>query len=435
MSQTAMFGDGGTYGSTAQRPLADVLRPDAWDQFEGSDRIDGHLLRVLQAGEGRPPSLIIWGPPGCGKTTLARLVGKTFRCDFVEFSAVLQGVKDVREIVQRARQSHRPIILFVDEIHRFNKTQQDAFLPHVERGTIVLIGATTENPSFVLNGALLSRAKVLTLNALSDDALFAVLSRAAESKGVQIDEDARTLFVKAAGGDARAMLNALEDILGASNGAVTEISKDRATDFFKSTKTLFYDRSGEEHYNMVSAFIKSMRGSDPDAALYWGFRMLESGEDPRFVIRRMIIFASEDIGNADPRALQVATATADAFERLGFPEGRIPIAQCMTYLASAPKSNRSYKAMYAALAAVQEHPKVSVPLHLRNAPTKLMKELGYGENYAYPHENEVGFVPGVQYLPDEVGERRFYEPADRGYEVKIGERLRHYRQLGASKKK
>lgn len=430
INQTALFGDGGTYGDESRRPLADAVRPDSWEDFEGSARIDTHLLKVLQSGAGRPPSLIIWGPPGCGKTTLARLVGKTFNCDFVEFSAVLNGVKEVREIVQRARQSHKPTILFVDEIHRFNKAQQDAFLPHVERGTIVLIGATTENPSFVLNSALLSRTKVLQLQSLSESDLHAVLERAAVTKTVSLEPGARDLLVQAAGGDARTMLNAFEDLLhSGAGGRQAVITRAAVESFFSSARSLFYDRSGEEHYNTISAFIKSLRGSNPDAALYWGFRMLESGEDPRFIIRRMIIFASEDIGNADPRALQIATATADAYDRLGLPEGRIPMAQCITYLASAPKSNRSYQAMHAVLDAIRERPKVDIPMHLRNAPTGLMKSLGYGKEYQYPHDTPHGYAPDVQYLPEELKGRSFYEPAPRGYERTIAERLGFFAEL------
>ncbi len=428
-----LFREESTYQAGQIRPLADRLRPISWDDFAGIGRIDQRLLKHLQAGQGIPPSLILWGPPGCGKTTLAKLIGQTFNCEFIEFSAVLGGVKDVREIVERARHTKRPTILFVDEIHRFNKAQQDAFLPHVERGTIVLIGATTENPSFALTGALLSRAKVVFLKGLELTELKRVLERACLEKNCQLDLQAQNIFCEVAGGDARRLLNVFESFyqsLLPEPGAV--ISKDQVEDFLKDSRTLFYDRSGEEHYNMSSAFIKSLRGSDPDAALFWGFRMLESGEDPRFIIRRLVIFASEDIGNADPRALQLAVSTSAAFELVGLPEGRIPIAQCITYLASAPKSNRSYAAMNKVVEALRTRPKVTVPLHIRNAPTDLMKSMNYGKDYAYPHDTEHGYVPDVQYLPDELKNESFYEPAQQGYEKTIAERLTFWRKLGKS---
>jgi putative ATPase len=411
-----------------QRPLADRLRPETFDEFEGLTALDPGLVEQLKSGRGKPPSLVLWGPPGSGKTTLARLIGKSFQCGFVSFSAVLGGVKEVREIVSQAKRTTLPTILFVDEIHRFNKAQQDAFLPHVEDGTIVLLGATTENPSFSLTGALLSRLKVVVLGSLPHSSLERILARAESAAQLVFADDARSAVISFSGGDARRLLNLVEALSSARHsdcsGSVTAVE---IRSFLKDSKTLFYDRDGEEHYNMASAFIKSMRGSDPDAALYWGFRMLESGEEPRFLLRRMIIFASEDIGNADPRALQVAVAAAEAFERVGLPEGRIPIAQSITYLASAPKSNRSYMAMHAALVAIAQHPKVGVPLNLRNAPTKLMKELEYGKDYQYPHSFENAHVGGVQYLPDELKGKRFYEPSERGYEKTINERLAVWR--------
>jgi putative ATPase len=416
-----------TGSAHGHRPLADELRPDQWAAFEGLEAFDKSLVEQLRSGRGRPPSLVLWGPPGCGKTTLAKLIGNSFQCHFVEFSAVLGGVKDVRAIIAQARKIPTQTVLFVDEIHRFNKAQQDAFLPHVENGTIVLIGATTENPSFYLNGALLSRARVVPLSALSLDQLAAILKRAADTLGLTLATEASELICQFVGGDARRMLNLIESYHEVHaeqiQGGSSEISKEDVEQFLSDGSTAFYDRDGEEHYNMASAFIKSMRGSDADAALYWGFRMIESGEDPRFIIRRMMIFASEDIGNADPRALQIALATSDAYEKIGFPEGKIPIAQCMTYLATAPKSNRSYLGMKQVLAAIQEHPKVAVPLHLRNAPTGLMKDLGYGDGYTYPHDVDSGFVQGEQYLPDEMAGRTFYQPSDRGYELRIKERL------------
>lgn len=410
--------------SSLQRPLADRMRPAAWEFFEGLESIDRALVAQLRSGKSRPPSLILWGPPGSGKTTFAKLVGSSFDAEFIELSAVLSGVKEVREVVADAQSRERPTILFVDEIHRFNKAQQDAFLPHIENGTIIFIGATTENPSFYLNGALLSRCKVVVLRSLADEALQRVLQRATQDVGISPADGAAQLMVQFSGGDARRLLNLIEE-LGRSplipQGEL--LTPELLRTFLGDQKTLFYDRDGEEHYNMASAFIKSMRGSDPDASLYWGFRMLESGEDPRFIIRRLMIFASEDIGNADPRALQLAVSTYDAFERIGLPEGRIPIAHCITYLASAPKSNRSYIAMHRALKAIGDHPKVSVPLHLRNAPTGLMKNLSYGAGYEYPHDAEGGYARNVRYLPDEIGKVQFYEPVERGYEKTIAERL------------
>lgn len=406
------------------RPLADKLRPRAWADFQGLESLDQTLIPFLQAGLGKPPSLVLWGPPGSGKTTLAKLIGASFRLPFVELSAVLSGVKEVREVVERAKRSNEPTLLFLDEIHRFNKAQQDAFLPHIENGTIILIGATTENPSFYLTGALLSRMKVLTLPGLSGEALRKILSRAAHELHLQVTDEAAEILFSFAGGDARRLLNLLENLARSyAESKQGKIGAAEVKSFLKDSRTPFYDRSGEEHYNVASAFIKSLRGSDPDAALLWGFWMIEAGEDPRFLIRRMIIFASEDIGNADPRALQVATATAEAFDRIGLPEGKIPISQCITYLATAPKSNRSYLAMHAALAALHQHSKLSVPLHLRNAPTALMKGLDYGKGYQYPHDYEGGHVTGVTYLPDELQGQHFYEPSDRGYEKTVKERL------------
>ncbi len=407
-------------------PLAEKLRPVSWDQLQGVEDLDKNLIAQLKQGQGNPPSLILWGPPGSGKTTIARLIGKSFRCNFVEFSAVLNGVKEVRDVVAAAKRSPMKTVLFVDEIHRFNKGQQDAFLPHVESGAIVLLGATTENPSFYLTGALLSRMRVVPLPGLSEVALAQILQGAAQAMNLSFSDDASKIICTVAGHDARRLINLVESYaqtLPARSNKSAHIPGQAIEEYLKNAKSLFYDRSGEEHYNMSSAFIKSMRGSDPDAALYWGFRMIESGEDPRFIIRRMMIFASEDIGNAEPFALALAVATSEAFEKLGMPEGRIPIAQCITYLACAEKSNRSYMAMHGALAAIEEHPKVGVPLHLRNAPTKLMKSLDYHKGYQYPHDTEAGYVPGVQYLPDEIAGRQFYRPKKVGREAKIAERL------------
>jgi putative ATPase len=404
-----------------QIPLAERLRPRTLDDFSGLDLLDAQLIAQLRSGAGRIPSVILWGPPGSGKTTLAKLIGASFDCEFVELSAVLAGVKDVREVVEKAKHNSRSTLLFVDEIHRFNKGQQDAFLPHVEAGTIALVGATTENPSFYLTGALLSRCRVVVLQSLSDAALERVCRRGEEDCGFQLSGTGRALLVQAAGGDGRRLLNLVES-LKTGTPAGKELSEETVRLFLTNARVRLYDRDGEEHYNLSSAFIKSMRGSDADAALYYGFRMLEGGEDPRFLIRRLVIFASEDIGNADPRALQLAVSTLEAFELVGLPEGRIPIAQCITYLATAPKSNRSYVALNRALSAVNNYPSSPVPLHLRNAETKLMKNLGYGDGYRYPHDESDGFAEGVRYLPEQVRAGPFYEPSDRGNEKTIKER-------------
>jgi putative ATPase len=416
-----------------QVPLAERLRPRSLEDYSGLDALDPHLVQQLRSGKGRIPSLILWGPPGSGKTTLAKLIGASFECEFVELSAVLAGVKDVREVVEHAKSATKPTLLFVDEIHRFNKAQQDAFLPHVESGVIALIGATTENPSFYLTGALLSRCRTVVLPALGEDALLKILERGEHECGVSLTPPARMRVIETCAGDGRRLLNVLEALAESSEGEreQSRIVDDKSiVEFLSRLNVVVYDRDGEEHYNIASAFIKSMRGSDPDAALYYGFRMLAGGEDPRFLIRRMVIFASEDIGNADPRALQLAVSTLEAFELVGLPEGRIPIAQCITYLATAPKSNRSYVAMHRAIDAVQTYPSAPVPLHLRNAPTNLMKNLGYSKGYRYAHDEQHGFAAGVRYLPDEIKTEAFYEPSDRGAEKTIKERMAWLRELG-----
>lgn len=421
----------------SQIPLAERLRPTTLEEFAGIEGLDPHLVRQIRSGTGRIPSLILWGPPGSGKTTLAKLIGTAFECHFVELSAVLAGVKDVREVVEAAKKGSEPTLLFVDEIHRFNKAQQDAFLPHVESGVISLIGATTENPSFYLTGALLSRCRTVVLSALNPEALISLVRRAERVSGLSLTTGACDLLLRVAVGDGRRLLNLFESVVQVV-GAKTEpgyaVTEDVVRECISRYAVGLYDRDGEQHYNIASAFIKSMRGSDPDAALYYGFRMLAGGEDPRFLIRRMVIFASEDVGNADPRALQVAVATLHAYELVGLPEGRIPIAQCITYLATAPKSNRSYAAMHKVLAALEEYPDAPVPLHLRNAPTKLMKGLGYGKGYRYAHDENNAYAVGQRYLPEELGSSTFYEPSDRGNEKTIKERLAWLQQQGKAEK-
>jgi putative ATPase len=415
-------------------PLAERLRPHSLDDYAGLSGIDATFVAQLRSGKGRIPSAVLWGPPGSGKTTLAKIIGASFECHYEELSAVLSGVKDVREVVERAKSLEKPTLLFVDEIHRFNKGQQDAFLPHVEAGTIALIGATTENPSFYLTSALLSRCRVVNLKPLSGEDLLGICMRAEGELACAIASAGRGLLIEASAGDARRLLNLVESLVE-SLPQGQEITEEQVRGYLAQSGVLSYDRDGEEHYNIASAFIKSLRGSDADAALYWGFRMLEGGEDPRFLIRRLVVFAAEDISNADPRALQLAVSTLQAFELVGLPEGRIPIAQCITYLATAPKSNRSYMAMHRALDAVKRHPHEPVPLHLRNAPTGLMKSMDYGKGYVYPHDTPLGYVPGVEYLPQRVSGRPFYEPSERGNEKTIRERLEWLRSQAANGKK
>ena len=419
-------------------PLADRMRPSRLEDVVGQAHLlgDGHILaRAIRAD--RIPSMILWGPPGTGKTTLAHVIASETNSIFIPFSAVLGGVPELRKIIAAAKEQKsyygKKTILFVDEIHRFNKAQQDALLPHVENGTVTLVGATTENPSFAVNSALLSRARVFDLKPLEPDDLRTLLARALEDDdhGIghtaqQVDDDALQAIAENARGDARRALSALE----LSSDFAQSAGVDRVTVAMVqealATQTLLYDKSGEEHYNVVSAFIKSMRGSDPDAAVYWLMRMLEAGEEPLFVLRRMLIFASEDIGNADPRALEVAVNADATFRRLGMPEGIFAIAQCCTYLASAPKSNASYKAWKAAQADVREHGALPVPLKLRNAPTQAMKSWGYGDGYRYPHD-ESGFSSGETYLPDALLGRRYYKPTRQGLEARIRERLERLR--------
>jgi putative ATPase len=419
-------------------PLSERMRPRRAADLVGQEHLlarGGVLARAI--AEDRIPSMILWGPPGCGKTSLARTLAAESQAELVPFSAVLSGVPELRKVLEAASEKKKlrgaRTILFVDEIHRWNKAQQDALLPYVERGAVILVGATTENPSFAVNSALLSRARVFKMEPLPSADVRALLDRALADRdrglgglNVRAESDALDAIAEHAHGDARRALDVLE--LATRDAHSRDAVIDRAlVAGALASPSLRYDKSGEEHYNVASALIKSMRGSDPDAAIYWLMRMLEAGEDPLFVLRRLLIFASEDIGNADPQAIQIAVAADASFRRLGMPEGLFPIAQCCTYLASTVKSNASYAAFEAARADVKEHGALDVPLHLRNAPTKLMKEMGYGDGYRYPHAEGAraseGRAGGVSYLPKELEGRRYYEPKDAGFEARIRARL------------
>ncbi len=430
----------------AGRPLAERMRPRRLAEFIGQQPVvgAGSLIRMA-AEQDRVFSMILWGPPGCGKTTLARIIAGDTRSHFVHFSAVLSGVKEIRAVIEEARKQQRlhrrRTVLFVDEIHRFNKAQQDAFLHHVESGLITLVGATTENPSFEVIAPLLSRCRVVTLNRLTEEDIAAIVAQALGDEerglgtlGLLLDAEALALLVRVADGDARVALNSLEvaaslapapeDARPGSGPLITRAVMEQAL----QKKALIYDKSGEEHYNLISALHKSLRGSDPDAALYWLARMLAAGEDPFFIARRMVRFASEDIGNADPSALGVAMDAMQAFRFLGHPEGELALAQAAVYLATAPKSNSIYIAYGQVQAAVAERGSLPVPLHIRNAPTALMKGLGYGRGYRYAHDFREAYAP-QDYLPDELKGRVFYHPTDRGYEKTVSERLDRWRQL------
>jgi putative ATPase len=427
-------------GASNVRPLADRLRPALLADVAGQSHLlgaDGPLTRAINAD--RLPSMILWGPPGSGKTTLAHVIAQRTAHGFERLNAVLGGVAELRQIVQRASERQRAgqgTIVFVDEIHRFNRAQQDAFLPHVESGRLTLIGATTENPSFSVNAAVLSRCQVFRLEALEPEALVAILQRALvdEEKGlgkvdVRVEAEALVQMAKASRGDARRALSLLETAVELASGGAKLVDLALLARCQRE-QPLLYDKAGEEHYNVVSALIKSMRGSDPDAAIYWLMRMLDAGDDPLFVLRRLMIFASEDVGNADPRALEVAVNADRAFRRMGLPEGLYPIAHACLYLASCPKSNAVGKAFKAARAAIAEHGALPVPKKLRNAVTDLMKEHGYGDGYQYPHDVEGAHVPGETYLPEALLGQRYYEPTDQGLERSIAERLERLRDGG-----
>ncbi|OIQ81569.1 replication-associated recombination protein A [mine drainage metagenome] len=423
-------------------PLAERLRPKTLDDVVGQSHLlgAGRPLR-LAFSSGKLPSMILWGPPGVGKTTLARLIANTSDADFIPLSAVLSGVKDIREAVERAemtlQQSGRRTILFVDEVHRFNKSQQDAFLPFVESGLFTFIGATTENPSFEVNSALLSRAQVFVLEALTEKELSVLLERALEleSGGLIIAEAAREQILGYADGDARRLLNFLEGLFNAAEAsAVTEV--DMA--FLQSamaTRMRRFDKGGEAFYDQISALHKSVRGSNPDAALYWFLRMLDGGADPLYLARRIVRMAIEDIGLADPRAQEIAASACEIYERLGSPEGELALSNAVIYLAVAPKSNAAYMAYNQMKALVAQDKSRNVPLHLRNAPTKLMKELGYGKQYRYAHDEPEAYAAGEQYFPDDMAPVRVYAPTPRGLEGKIAEKLAHLRELDRKAKK
>jgi len=419
----SLFSDDTPKALPADAPLAERLRPGTLDEILGQEHLLGPGKPLRTAIErDQVPSMILWGPPGVGKTTLAQVIAKTTKSDFVPFSAVTSGIKEIKEVMsaaERSRRLGRRTILFVDEIHRFNKAQQDAFLPHVERGNVVLIGATTENPSFEVNSALLSRARVFVLNALTDEHVQALVLRAAGTENIPIEDSAITTIASIANGDARTALNILE-LAAQTRSEGSKITAEAVQQ--AAQRQLLYDKGGEEHYNIISALHKSLRNSDVQASLYWLARMLEAGEDPLYVARRLVRFASEDIGLADNQALRIALDAKQAFQFIGLPEGKLALAQCVIYLAAAPKSNSVYTAYGEVAGDVGQTRNDPVPLHIRNAPTGLMKGLGYGKGYQYAHELE-DKIADMDCLPDSLKGRQYYHPQNAGEEVEIKRRM------------
>lgn len=407
-------------------PLAERMRPVILDDLVGQEHLTGKgsILRT-SIENGRIPSMLLWGPPGVGKTTIANIIAHSLQAPYFQLSAISSGVKDVREIIEEAKHKAGSV-LFIDEIHRFNKGQQDALLGAVEKGIITLIGATTENPSFEVNSALLSRCQVYVLKALQDDDLIRLLQQVAEKdtilRSYKIQLKETTALINISGGDARKLLNLFELVVQTTSLKQNNTKDITITDALvmevAQKKVALYDKQGEQHYDIISAFIKSMRGSDPNGAVYWLARMIEGGEDVKFIARRMVIFASEDVGNANPNALLLANTTFDAVNKIGYPESRIILSQCATYLASSAKSNASYMAINLALAAVQQQGDLPVPLHIRNAPTQLMKNLNYGKDYQYSHMGEGNFIP-QEYLPEKIAGTKFYEPGNNAREQEL----------------